>query len=153
MADKEFMGRGMKFPPQINPATGRFVTASEEELIRQSIYLILSTQIMERPLRPGFGSDINSLAFMDINVSNVNLIVRSVQSAIMEHEPRVDDVRVMPQAGGLSGTVLFSITYTIRATQSVDSMVYPFYLNMTPQEEEEGEVEEYEPQTIEEVDY
>ena len=47
----------MKFPPQIDPATGRFVTASEEESVKESVYLILMTQRTERFLRPEFGSD------------------------------------------------------------------------------------------------
>ena len=40
---KEFLGKGMKFPPQINPATGRFVTVDGAQAIKESIYLILMT--------------------------------------------------------------------------------------------------------------
>ena len=37
----------MKFPPQINPATGRFAVSSEEESVKESVYLILMTQKTE----------------------------------------------------------------------------------------------------------
>ena len=60
MADKAFLGMGMKFPPQINPATGRFVVSTNEESVKESIYLILMTQKSERFLRPEFGSDLLS---------------------------------------------------------------------------------------------
>ncbi len=151
MDDKEYLGLGMKFPPQINPATGRFVTSSEEDRIRQSIYLILATQITERPMRPDFGSDMMGLTFFDINVANVNMVVRSVREQIMNQEPRVDDVRVSVRQGGNRGTILFDINYVITATRSEDSIVYPFYLNVAPEEEEE-EMQDYEPEIIEEVE-
>ena len=31
MENNDFLGKGMKFPPQINSATGRFVTVSDLE--------------------------------------------------------------------------------------------------------------------------
>ena len=34
--EKEYLGSGMKFPPQINKATGRFVTVSEEESVKEN---------------------------------------------------------------------------------------------------------------------
>ncbi|MBQ7676750.1 MAG: GPW/gp25 family protein [Lachnospiraceae bacterium] len=151
MGEKDFLGIGMKFPPQVNPATGRIVTVSEEARIRQSMFLILSTQLSERPLRPEFGSNMMALAFMNINVSNVNMVVRSITDQISRQEPRVEDIRVGVREGGTSGTILFDISYTITATQVRDSLVYPYYLNQTPEEEEE-EAEVYEPETIEEIE-
>ena len=43
------MKQGMKFPPQIDPVTGRFLEAELEESVKDSIYLILMTQ-REEPL-------------------------------------------------------------------------------------------------------
>ena len=62
--DITFLGKGMKFPPQINKATGRFMTSSEKENIKESIYLILMTQKTERFMRPDFGSSIMQYTFM-----------------------------------------------------------------------------------------
>lgn len=151
MEEKEFLGVGMKFPPQINPATGRFVTISEAALIRQSLYLILSTQLSERPMRPDFGSNMMAMAFLDINISNINLVIRSIKEQVARQEPRIDAISVEVRQGNIEGAIIFDIGYTIRATNTRDNMVYPFYLNMEPEEEEE-EVEEYEPETIEETE-
>ena len=71
MAEKEFLGQGMKFPPQINKATGRFMTVDEEQSVRQSIYLILMTQLGERPLRENFGSNLMSYTFMDLSLTRI----------------------------------------------------------------------------------
>ncbi len=148
--DNSFLGKGMKFPPQINPATGRFVTASAEESVKQSIYLILMTQVTERPLRPEFGSNILSYTFMDKNVGRLNMVSRTIREQIATQEPRVSDVSVDIDMGERSGVLIFNIDYTIAATNTRDNLVFPFYLNVTEEEEEEGEPEIYEPETVEE---
>ena len=43
MKTNTFLGRGMKFPPQVNPATGRIVTSEDNISVKESIYLILMT--------------------------------------------------------------------------------------------------------------
>jgi phage baseplate assembly protein W len=148
---KDFLGKGMKFPPQINPATGRFVTSSEEESVRESIYLILMTQQTERPLRPAFGSNIMSYTFMDINMGQLNMVARTIREQIMAQEPRISDVRVGMEQGNQKGLVLFNVEYTITSTNTRDNYVFPFYLNATSELEEEGEPEYYEPENTEEI--
>ena len=149
--DKSFLGRGLKFPPQINPATGRFVTVSEEESVRESIYLILMTQRTERPLRPNFGSNIMNFTFMDQNLSRLNMAARTIKEEILEQEPRISDVTVTPTSGAQRGVLLFNIDYTIASTNTRENFVFPFYLNVTGENEEEGEPETYEPESIEEI--
>ena len=149
--DKSFLGTGMKFPPQINPATGRFVTVSEVESVKESIYLILMTQRSERPLRPMFGSNIMSYTFMDQNRGQLNLVARTVKEQIISQEPRVSEVKVKMEAGAQRGVLLFNIIYTIQSTNTRDNLVFPFYLNITPETEEEGEPEAYEPEQVEEI--
>lgn len=152
MDDNSFLGEGMKFPPQINPATGRFVTVSENESVKESIYLILMTQQSERPLRPTFGSNIMSYTFMDINMSRLTMITRTIREQILAQEPRVSDVQVKLEDSNQRGVVLFEISYTVISNNTRDNFVFPFYLNAT-QTEEEGEPESYEPETVEEIEY
>lgn len=149
--DKTFLGQGMKFPPQINPATGRFVTVSEEESVKESIYLILMTQQTERPLRPAFGSNIMSYTFMDINVANLNMIARTIREQVVSQEPRISEVHVKMEPGKQRGVILFSIIYTITSTNTKDNFVFPFYLNAEEESVEEGEPEYYEPDEVEEI--
>lgn len=37
MNEEIYLGKGMKFPPQINPTTGRFVCVSGKESVRESV--------------------------------------------------------------------------------------------------------------------
>ena len=152
MADKkDFLGKGIKFPPQINPATGRFVTVSEEESVKQSIYLILMTQRSERPLRPNFGSNIMSYTFMDQNAGTLGMMSRTIKEQISVQEPRVTNVQVSLESGYQRGVLLFNIDYTVISTNSRNNFVFPFYLNVTPDENSEGEPEIYEPEIVEET--
>ena len=152
MPEEKFLGQGMKFPPQINAATGRFVMVSEEESVRQSIYLILSTQVSERPMRPMYGSNLMNYTFLDINPMNLNMVSREVRDQILNQEPRVSDVEIGYDGTRQDGVLLFDIQYTIRRTNARDNFVFPFYLGGTSVLEE-GEEQVYEPQTLEEIEY
>ena len=149
--NKDFLGKGIKFPPQINPATGKFVTVSEEESVKQSIYLILMTQRSERPLRPNFGSNIMSYTFMDQNAGTLGMMSRTIKEQIAVQEPRVTNVQVRLESGTQRGVLLFNIDYTVISTNTRNNFVFPFYLNVTPDENTEGEPEIYEPEIVEET--
>lgn len=137
------LGTGMKFPPQINPATGRFAVSSEEESVKESVYLILMTQKTERFLRPEFGSDLMSYTFMDINVTSVNMMVRSLTEQILSNEPRIQSVSITTDEQVRKGCLLVNIDYVIRSSQASDHLAVPLYLNVSP-EEEAYEPEQYE---------
>lgn len=135
MPGDHFLGTGMKFPPQINPATGRFMVSSEEESVKESVYLILMTQKTERFLRPEFGSDLMSYTFMDINVTSVNMMVRSLTEQILSNEPRIQSVSITTDERLRDGCLLVNIDYVIRDSQVRDHLTVPFYLNVSPEEE------------------
>ncbi|MBR1861751.1 MAG: GPW/gp25 family protein [Lachnospiraceae bacterium] len=149
--DTSFLGKGMKFPPQINPATGRFVVSGEAQSVRESIYLILMTQVTERPLRPDFGSNIMSYTFMDQNASRLNMVTRTIKDQILNQEPRVSDVRITLDSGSQRGVLLFNIDYYLQGINTRDNLVFPFYLNAAAESQEEGEPESYEPEAVEEI--
>lgn len=150
MPDNSFLGTGMKFPPQINPATGRFVLSSEEQSVKESVYLILMTQQTERLVRPNFGSTITSYTFMDINVTTLSLMIRTLKNQIMSQEPRIGSVDIDVDSTSRPGCLIISIDYTLRDSNVRDNLVFPFYLNAVV-EEEEDEPEQYSPQQVEEI--
>lgn len=152
MAEKEFLGTGMKFPPQINKATGRFVTVSEEASVKEAIYLILMTQKGERPLRQYFGSNLMSYTFMDMNLTSINMLIRTLKDQILNQEPRIEDLNITPSPESGDGRVIFDIEYTVSATNTRDNIVFPFYLNQETEEREE-EPESYEFEPVEEIEY
>lgn len=125
---REFLGRGWKFPLQVD-SRGRIASASEETRIEESIYLILSTSPGERPMRPDFGCGIHDLNFVPNNPAMVALVVDRVRRALVQFEHRIDLMRVdaesPPEQPNL---VLIRIDYRIRANNATGNFVYPFYI-------------------------
>ena len=138
MEDKAYLGKGIKFPLQINQATGRFVMAEKEESVKESVYIILMTQKEERFTRPDFGSNILSYTFMDTSVTRINMMARELEETILEQEPRISgvDVSIDPQLD--KGCLIINIVYTIAESNTQDNLVFPFYLYA----QEEGEQDE-----------
>lgn len=139
---KEFLGSGMKFPPQINPATGRFEVAKGETSIKESVYLILMTQKSERWIRPEFGSSLMNYTFMDTSATMLNVMARDVASDLMSQEPRLADVNVRIDSSSKPGCLIIYIDYLVRQTNVRDNLVFPFYLDTTWEDTEEIDGEE-----------
>ena len=134
---QEFLGSGMKFPPQINPATGRFEVAKGETSVKESVYIILMTQKSERWIRPEFGSSLMNYTFMDTSTTMLNMMAREVARDLMQQEPRLSDVKVRIDATSKQGCLFIYIDYLIRDTNVRDNLVFPFYLDTTWEEPEE----------------
>ena len=144
MENNDFLGRGMKFPPQINSATGRFMTVSSLESVRESIYLILMTQKSERFLRPEFGSELMAYTFMDVNLTNINIMCGNIRREIQRQEPRVSDVEVYADPDIKDGCLVIQVDYYVAGSNTRDNFVFPFYLNTG--DEEAAAQEEFAPE-------
>ncbi len=143
--EKRFLGTGCRFPLQIDPATGRFMTSSGNQSVKESLYLILMTQKTERLTRPGFGSNILSYAFMDTGATMLSILRRDITQTIISQEPRVSDVEVETEIMERQGMILINIDYYVAETNTRDNMVFPFYLDQAQdaQEEEDEELDAY----------
>lgn len=145
MAEDRFLGTGMKFPPQINPTTGRFTSVSGAESIKESVYLILMTQRSERFMRPEFGSNILGYVFSQADATIMNLMADEIASDLMRNEPRIADVNVIMDEHSKPGCLFVNVEYTIRDSNTKENMVFPFYLGEEPEKESEAyeTMEEY----------
>ncbi len=126
---KSFLGVGWGFPVQTDPSVGDMSTTVYEEDIRQAILLILETNLGERVMRPDFGSGLRELVFEPLNTRTMVLVQHRVEQALITWEPRirVQEVRVQAQ-GTARNTLLVTISYEVRATNTFYNLVYPFYL-------------------------
>ena len=138
MAEEKFLGTGMKFPPQINPTTGRFTCVSGKESIKESVYLILMTQRTERFMRPEFGSSVMSYVFAQTDDTMLNLMAHEIAADIMRDEPRVEQVNVSMDQNSKPGCLFVNIDYIVRGENVRENMVFPFYLGEEPEEESEA---------------
>lgn len=128
MAEREFLGTGMKFPPQIDRATGRFMVSSGEASVRESVYSILMTQQGERWLHPEFGSRIMTYTFMDTSVTRLSMMARELRQTLLDQEPRIAEVEIRIEEKPDRGCLLIHMNYTLAAEDAEGNMVFPFYL-------------------------
>lgn len=135
MKKNTHLGRGMKFPPQINPVTGRFVMSENEQSVKESIYLILMTQKGERLMRPGFGSRTSGYVFSDTNLTMLHIMAYELEGDITRNEPRVQDVEIQMDNGTRPDCLFVHIRYTVSGSSTPENMVFPFYLDREAGEE------------------
>lgn len=130
MADtspKAFLGRGWNFPAAPN-ASGDMAMAVYEEDVRQAVRIILGTSPGERVMRPDFGAGLRDLVFSPINTTTMALVRHRVEQALVDWEPRIDNVTVQVTAEPELGRLRIEINYRLRATNTFYNLVYPFYL-------------------------
>ncbi len=126
---RDFLGTGWSFPPRADGATGRFVTSSEEENIRQSVYIILSTRRGERAMLPQFGCNLHDYVFELPDLAAVTLVRSEVIDALTRWEPRIVDIAVDVRLDEIhTGKLILDVGYTVRDTNRPDNLVFPYYL-------------------------
>lgn len=123
---KAFLGVGFAFPPAA--ASGDLATAAYETDIQQSIQIILGTAPGERVMRPDFGAGLKNLVFEPMNTTTAALAQYNVQQALIQWEPRIDQIGVTVTPEPSTGTLQIQINYRVRATNVFYNLVYPFYL-------------------------
>lgn len=126
---KDFLGKGFRFPPKINAATGKFVMSSAEDDIRESIYIILMTKKNERAMMPEFGCNLYQYVFELPDAAYLNIIRSDVIEALALWEPRVIDVDVQIDMDDLAnGKIILDVSYVVRDTNNPNNLVFPYYL-------------------------
>ncbi len=127
---KAFLGTGLKFPIQVDKATGRMKMVSYEEDIQEAVKIILMTKKGERVRNPEFGCDIQKYVFDSINVMTLSQMQRCVVEALENWEPRITDIDVnIQQAADDGGRLDINIDYVVRSTNDPYSLVFPYYIN------------------------
>jgi phage baseplate assembly protein W len=131
---KAFLGRGLSFPPAVD-TSGQVAMVAYEQDICQSLQIILATNHGERVMRPEFGAGLRDFVFEPADLSTMHRLQQRVQEALIDWEPRirVNSVDVSLDASTRS-TLSISITYTVRATNNIANLVYPFYLLESPKQ-------------------
>ena len=128
MDRKEFMGRGLKFPLQIDPKTGKIAMVSEEEDIAEAIGIILNTVQGERVMRPDFGSTVLDYTFSAASDSLRQSLAFDLREQLSYQEPRIDDIDIhCRETDELEGAIIVEISYRVRSTNNRYNRVYPFY--------------------------
>ncbi|WP_168120982.1 GPW/gp25 family protein [Paenibacillus sp. HB172176] len=124
-----FLGKGWKFPVQVDKTTGRIRMSEGDEDIEEAIRIIIRTSKGERLMRPDFGCGLRNFVFESTDDMTMRLIASDILEAIRNWEPRVKDVEVNASSDGeQNGRVLLEVKYVVRSTNNLFNQVYPFYL-------------------------
>jgi uncharacterized protein len=133
--ERDFLGKGLRFPVSVN-LNGGVSSSALEENVRQSIFIILGTAPGERLRRPDFGCRIHDLMFAPNNDMTAALAEVYCKEAIYKFEPRIDHVLVRALANSDQPNRLdVRIEYIIAGKNDKRNLVFPFYLR---NEDDEG---------------
>lgn len=132
--DKDFLGKGLRFPVSIN-LNGGVSSSQFEENVRQSLFVILGTAPGERLNRPRFGCRIHDLMFAPNNPVTAARAEVFCEEAIYKFEPRVEKVscRALPNADE-PNRLDIRIEYVIAGKNDRRNLVFPFYLKTEEEE-------------------
>jgi hypothetical protein len=130
--EDSFLGTGWAFPPAFDRKSGSVEMVQEEEDIRQSLEILLSTSIGERVMQPLYGCNLRDYQFEPVSNTFIGFLVDMVERAILFFEPRilVENISIT-EPGDIQvfeGKLLISIDYVIAGTNSRYNYVYDFYL-------------------------
>lgn len=119
MPKQNVFGQGMSFPPRVG-ADGRLAWSVGEDNVRESIHIILMTELRERLMREDFGCGLRQFLFEPNTVTTQTLIRNRIIQAVNRWEPRVtvEDVIVTPDADN-ERLVAVNILFRMVATQAL----------------------------------
>lgn len=127
--ENTFLGRGWSFPPVFACGDHGVALVEEEEDIRQSLIILLSTAKGERVMQPDFGANMEEFLFEPLSVSFATRMSDKIKRAILFYEPRIEIDDISYNQDNENGLVEIRIDYTIIATNNRRNIVYPYYLN------------------------
>src|SRR5882757_5638728 len=110
MSAGRILGRGMSFPPRVG--------SEGESNVRESIRVILLTNLRERLMLPEFGGELGRYLFEPNTVTTRHQIGERISKALERWEPRVtvESVSVEPDPD-VEQSAIATIFYKLVATQ------------------------------------
>jgi phage baseplate assembly protein W len=124
----EIIGKGWRFP--IEPdASGGLGYVGGEQNIEQSLRILLQTDRGQRVMRADFGCTAGRLVFAPGSEHFLHELERAIREAVRDWEPRVELEDVRAELSARDETIaLVAIEYRIRASNTRENLVFPFYL-------------------------
>lgn len=130
---KSFLGTGWSFPPTFDRKTGSVEMVSNEDDIKQSLNILLSTSLGERVMQPKYGCNLTDYVYESLSSSVIGYIKDRVKNAILFYEPRIiaEKIEVTSDESFdlIEGRFTIIVEYTIPGTNSRFNYVYDFYEN------------------------
>jgi len=130
-----FLGTGWAFPPEFEPSVGALMVSDERD-VQQSLHILFSTALGERPFASNYGLDLRPLLFEPLGTTAKTLLEDRIRTTILIHEPRIKirEFSLDTTSEIHAGRVLLTLDYIIKSTNSRFNLVYPFYNTDSPEQ-------------------
>ena len=126
--EQSFLGTGWSFPPEFQKENNTVKMLTDEDDIKSSLEILLSTRLGERIMVPDYGCNLDELLFKPLNLTLKTYVIDLIKTAILYHEPRIEVNKIAINSNSeLEGELLILLEYTVRTTNSRKNMVFPFY--------------------------
>ncbi len=127
--EARLLGRGISFPPRLGP-DGRWATSSGADNVRESIRVILETELGERLMLPELGGGLRGFLFQPNSAPTHRLIEERIRQALGRWEPRiaVEAVAVVADADDPAAAVA-TVAYRLVATRASEQVRFRVSLN------------------------
>jgi len=114
----QILGRGIGFPPRVG-ADGRVAWSQGEQNVRESVEVVLKTELRERLRQPDFGGGLGRFLFEPNTTTTRHQIQDRIVKSLALWEPRisVESVSVDADAQDREAAVA-TIVYRLVATQA-----------------------------------
>lgn len=124
-----YFARGWQFPPQFDKHGQTVQMVIDEDDIKQSLLILLSTLPGERLLYPTYGCDLHRFLFQEMSQGFITHLKDVLLDTITRYETRVkvDDIVINLQ-DSLSGQLAISLHYTVLATTQQNELQYTLVL-------------------------
>jgi phage baseplate assembly protein W len=126
---KSFLGTGWAFPPTFHDdrLTGVEMVKDAHD-IKESLVILLNTNLGERIMLPEYGSDLQNYLFDLISNSKLHFLKNVIRTAILKFEPRitVNDI-IIDQKDYQEGIIRVIIKYTVKSNNTRFNLVFPYY--------------------------
>jgi phage baseplate assembly protein W len=112
------LGRGISFPPRVG-ADGRVAWSEGDENVRESVEVILKTELRERLRLPEFGGGLGSLLFEPNTTTTRRQVQDRIVKSLAAWEPRINVETVTVEAEGQDPQLaVATVVYRLIATQA-----------------------------------
>lgn len=125
----KFLGKGWSFPPTFNTIRNTIEMVEDEQDIKESLKILLSTTPGERVQNSSYGCNLSYLMFENVTTTLLTKMKGLIEDAIAIHEPRIEVEDIFFDTQQLeAGEIFIQVEYRTRRTNSRFNFVFPYYI-------------------------
>src|SRR5215207_2624300 len=114
----QILGRGISFPPRVG-ADGRVAWSQGDQNVRESVEVVLKTELRERLRLPEFGGGLGRFLFEPNTTTTRRQVQDRIVKSLAVWEPRINVETVTVEADGQDPQLaVATIVYRLIATQA-----------------------------------